>query len=140
MLSANTPSESSLPSRRDLIVAREEGRRYPPEHKAEAIRLMQHSSLTLEEISARFDIKISALRGWACERMISLRWRSQRTRHPPYKRQDDRDREICELMLSNRVSLAEVAARFGLTREGVRQVALRWSIYRQRPRLRPRAS
>lgn len=111
-------------------------RRYPPADKEEAIRLLRHSQLTLEEIAARFHIKLSALRGWACERAISLRWRSTHTQHPDFEHQEDRDRQLCEVMLSNRVSLAELAEHFNLTREGVRQVALRWGVYDRRPALR----
>ena len=79
---------------------------------------------------------LSALRGWACERAISLRWRSTHTQHPDFEHQEDRDRQLCEVMLSNRVSLAELAEHFNLTREGVRQVALRWGVYDRRPALR----
>ena len=108
--------------------------RYPEEVKTEAIRLLQRSRMTVEEIGARLGIKVSALRGWACERMISLRWRSESTRHDHYFRISDRDRAVCEVMLSNIVPLAELAEHFNLTREGIRQIGLRWGIYHRRPR------
>jgi hypothetical protein len=38
------------------------------------------------------------------------------------------------MALSNRVSLTELAELFNLTREGARQVALRWGVNRRRPR------
>lgn len=107
-------------------------RPYPAEDKEAAIHLLRCSKLSLEEIAERFNMKLSALRGWACERSISLRWRSAHARRPDFQDIEDRDRQLCEVMLSNRVSLAELAERFNLTREGVRQVALRWNVLRRR--------
>lgn len=105
-------------------------RPYPAEDKETAIRLLRHSTFLLEEIAYLLNIKLSALRGWACERSISLRWRSERSRRGDFTSIEDRDRDLCEVMLSNRVSLAEMAERYDLTREGVRQVALRWGVLR----------
>lgn len=114
-------------------MAKAASRPYPAEDKEEAIRLLRCSKLSLEEIAERFNMKLSALRGWACERAISLRWRSRSSRRGDFTAIEERDRDLCEVMLSNRVSLAELAERYDLTREGVRQVALRWDVLRRRP-------
>lgn len=110
------------------------GRPYPEGVKEEALRLLRRSPLPVEEIGRRLGVKVSALRGWACERSISLRWRSARSagRAGQFKTPADRDRALCEMMLSNYTTLAELANLFGLTREGVRQVALRQGAYNLR--------
>lgn len=107
------------------------GRPYPEGVKEEALRLLRRSPLPVEEIGRRLGVKVETLRGWACERSISLRWRSARSagRTGQFKTLANRDKALCEMMLSNCATLAELANRFGLTREGVRQVALQHGVY-----------
>ena len=108
------------------------GRPYPEEVKAEAVRLLRKSRLAVEEIARRLGVKISALKGWACERSISLRWRSEAQgvvkQRGEFRTMMDRDRMLCEVALSNDATLAELAEHFDLTREGVRQVTIRWGV------------